>query len=72
MTYSPRFYIIVTPIQFMSVNQTVPTQSSIHLTSEAYLLYDDETQARAGAVFDAAETDLITDVVLVEIVRIPN
>ena len=34
-----------------------------------YLLHDDETQAaRADAVFDAAETILITDVVLVETV----
>ena len=34
-----------------------------------YLLHDDETQAaRANAVFDTAETVLITDVVLVEAV----
>ncbi len=34
-----------------------------------YLLHDDEAQAaRADAVFDAAETVLITDVVLVETV----
>ena len=35
-----------------------------------YLLHDDEVQAeRADAVFDSAETVLVTDVVLVETVR---